>query len=415
MAGAIIGPLVGGAVSSIFGGGGSSPPPPPPAPSYYGGPSGYGGGIPSLLQTAVSGLGLAGIGPMSNADLQKAAGMADPFSGQRSQYFGNLSANIGQMMSQASFGAGLIGEYMHQMDPFVYGGQKVGALPGSTGTATIDPALAGLGTYDPSMSFRYSMGLDAVERGAAATGMLGSGNMAIELERYGQGFASTEYQNMFNRQMGLQQLMNQTQQQNWSQNMGLQQLYDTEFNQQAERQFQAYQTAIGIDQAQFGQELQLGDLQAVLSGATTGSPATAGKLSAGAYGQSQDTLANFLRGMSGLGGLGGFGGGSNPLGGIGQGIGSSIGNAFTGMNVDPNNPYSLAPYNPGMPSGYYNDTSAGGGYYGIQPTTGGFWDTGTGSSGGGLGLQAPSGWGSVGSDTSYSFSPDYSFGGGVGY
>ena len=397
MAGAVIGPLVGGIASSLFGGGGGgSAPAPAPAPSGYGG-----GGFPSLLQTAVSGLGLAGIGPMSNSQLQAAAGMADPFAGQRSQYFGNLAGNIGQMMSQASSGAALVSQYTNQMNPFIYDQMPRTGVAGLTSTATIDPALAGLGTYDPSVGFRYQQGLDAVERGAAATGMLGSGNMATELEQYGQGFASTEYQNQFNRQMGLQQLMNQTQQQNWAQSMGLQQLYDTEFNQQSNRAFQAYQTAMNIDQTQFGQEMQLGDLQAMLSGATTGSPATAGKLSAGAYGQSQDTLANFLRGLSGLGG-GGFGGGSNPLGGIGQGIGSSIGNAFTGMNVDPNNPYSLAPYDPGMPSGYYNDTSGGGGYYGIQPTTGGFWDTGTGSSGSGLGLQAPSGWGG-GTDMSYSF------------
>ena len=52
---------------------------------------------------------------------------------------------------------------------------------------------------DPSYQWRYQQGLDALQRTGAAQGMTGSGNMMAELEKYGQGMASTEYGNQFNR------------------------------------------------------------------------------------------------------------------------------------------------------------------------------------------------------------------------
>lgn len=50
--------------------------------------------------------------------------------------------------------------------------------------------------------FRLAQGQQALERSAAAKGMLGSGNTMAALLDYGQGLASTEYGNEFNRLAG---------------------------------------------------------------------------------------------------------------------------------------------------------------------------------------------------------------------
>lgn len=47
----------------------------------------------------------------------------------------------------------------------------------------------------PGYQFAYNQGLDAVNRTAAAKGQLGSGNRLYDLTKYGQGLASTQYQN----------------------------------------------------------------------------------------------------------------------------------------------------------------------------------------------------------------------------
>ena len=54
-------------------------------------------------------------------------------------------------------------------------------------------------TSDPSYQWRLDQGQKAVERSAAARGLLQSGNAAIELQQYGQGMASQEYSAQFNR------------------------------------------------------------------------------------------------------------------------------------------------------------------------------------------------------------------------
>lgn len=61
---------------------------------------------------------------------------------------------------------------------------------------------------DPSYQWRFNQGQQAVERSAAARGLLGSGNAAIELQQYGQGAASQEYGAQFARvaqAMGLEE------------------------------------------------------------------------------------------------------------------------------------------------------------------------------------------------------------------
>lgn len=52
---------------------------------------------------------------------------------------------------------------------------------------------------DPGYQFRMSEGMKALERSAAARGRLNSGATMKALTRYGQDFASNEYQNAYNR------------------------------------------------------------------------------------------------------------------------------------------------------------------------------------------------------------------------
>ena len=54
---------------------------------------------------------------------------------------------------------------------------------------------------DPSYKWRFDQGEQAVNRGAVNRGGMLSGRAAKELTRYGQGMASTEYQNEFNRDL----------------------------------------------------------------------------------------------------------------------------------------------------------------------------------------------------------------------
>lgn len=56
---------------------------------------------------------------------------------------------------------------------------------------------------DPGYQFRLSEGQKALERSAAAKGGLFSGGTLKDLTRYGQNFASNEFQNVYNRAMGL--------------------------------------------------------------------------------------------------------------------------------------------------------------------------------------------------------------------
>lgn len=54
-------------------------------------------------------------------------------------------------------------------------------------------------TADPGYQFRMDQGMQALQRSAAARGGLLSGSTMKGIERFGQGLASEEYQNAFNR------------------------------------------------------------------------------------------------------------------------------------------------------------------------------------------------------------------------
>lgn len=106
-------------------------------------------------------------------------------------------------------GAGAPGaSWVSRATPEVIGGHGApagGAPMGSfSGGGTIPSNWqAGM---DPSYGFRFGEGLKALERSAAAKGTLLGGGQLKALTRYGQGMASTEFQNIFDRNKDLASL-----------------------------------------------------------------------------------------------------------------------------------------------------------------------------------------------------------------
>lgn len=71
--------------------------------------------------------------------------------------------------------------------------QKVADVAGNKlSTLLSDPSSI---ESQPGYRFAYDQGMDAVNRTAAAKGMLGSGNRIYDLMQYGQGMAGKQYQN----------------------------------------------------------------------------------------------------------------------------------------------------------------------------------------------------------------------------
>jgi hypothetical protein len=61
-------------------------------------------------------------------------------------------------------------------------------------------------TTDPSYQWRREQGVEALDLSAAAGGKLLSGQQLKAITEFGQGLASTEYQNIYNRYMGVAQM-----------------------------------------------------------------------------------------------------------------------------------------------------------------------------------------------------------------
>lgn len=114
-----------------------------------------GGVVSSVFAPSSPAPGAVTPGTAGSTSAQGAAAVADPFAAQRPQY----QAQLNQMMQ-----------------------------PGAQFNAS-----------DPSYAFRFNQGLDALQRTQAASGQTGSGAALLAAQQYGQGSASQEYQNQFNR------------------------------------------------------------------------------------------------------------------------------------------------------------------------------------------------------------------------
>lgn len=152
----------------------------------------------------------------------------------------------------------------------------------------------------PLYKFIFAQGQQGVERSMGAKGMLGSGNRLAALTDYGQGIASQQYfkqadlltnvvgqerqaslgaaqlasqQWVAQQQMSAQMLHDQMQAQ-----LGLLSFAGGMQQQQYGQQMQMMQLGAQQQQNQFGNSMSLANLLALLSGANTGSPSTAGQL-----------------------------------------------------------------------------------------------------------------------------------------
>jgi hypothetical protein len=147
---------------------------------------------------------MAGYGSYSSAlqDLSGQLATADGVLGKNSALAGSEAANImgerGALVQQ------------RQVDPWgFYRGAAADELakyaspsrdPSNIYRSRLQQMMMGeFSSDDPSYQWRFDQGQQAVERSLAAQGLLNSGNAAIELQQYGQGAASTEYQAQFNR------------------------------------------------------------------------------------------------------------------------------------------------------------------------------------------------------------------------
>lgn len=132
------------------------------AGTMFGGP--IGGAVGGAIGSALGG-GQSGSATSGPTQGNTAATAADPFASQRQQY---------QPQLQSLMAAG----------------------PGDTGlssAAAMTQPGYNMSVQDPSYQFQMQQGTAAVNMGAAASGLLNSGNRLAALEQYGQGLASTTY------------------------------------------------------------------------------------------------------------------------------------------------------------------------------------------------------------------------------
>lgn len=125
------------------------------AQGQVGGSAGPGGGVSGLLGAGI-GAGINALtGQSASGTAANAAAAADPFGSQRKQY----QVQLQNLMT-----------------------------PGSNFQST-----------DPSYNYRLQQGENAVNAGAASSGLLNSGNRLTALQTQGQSMASTEFQNQYAR------------------------------------------------------------------------------------------------------------------------------------------------------------------------------------------------------------------------
>jgi hypothetical protein len=252
----------------------------------------------------------------------------------------------------------------------------IGGLNSNAGTTTASENNAGAnltsqlsqlaGNYmsNPAIQAQYQLGLASATRGAAASGTAVSGGQLAQLEQYGQQFASGAYQQTFNdlvtgastsNNMNLQAtqeqaaLSGQTFNQGLAQQQGmaglLQQQEQNEmgFNQSAAANQQASagnfinQIGTGLSAVNQSNATNLQSSQGVLnslltaSGASTGSPGTAGSILSGQFANTNTALGNLGAGITGAGSAIGSSAGSllsSLFGSGGSGISGSLASLF---------------------------------------------------------------------------------------
>jgi hypothetical protein len=202
--------------------------------------------------------------------------------------------------------------------------------PGAFVAPTLD------NTNDPGYAFRLASGEQALQRGAAAGGGAFSGGTLAALTRYGQDYASNEYQNVYNRALGTY---------NTNVTTGLN-AYNTQlnaYNTGQANQFNRLSSLAGMGQAETNTLANVGANTAnQISGLNVdqGQAQAAGTL--GAAGAINSSLNSFASGLQNLY----AGGGLIKL--LTKGSGGAPGSGGGGVD-----PALLASYNYGDNSGNY--------------------------------------------------------------
>jgi hypothetical protein len=138
-----------------------------------------------LLQGLAPVLGGAldlGTAHLSMSDAQRAAGIADPFGGQRGQYqtqlnsyMGANSVNPGQVTAGSNNALSMLNNLLQNP-------QSLTTMPG--------------------YQFGLNQALEGVNRGAGASGLLNSGNRLAALQDRGEGYAQSWQNQIFNQLLG---------------------------------------------------------------------------------------------------------------------------------------------------------------------------------------------------------------------
>ena len=165
-----------------------------------------GASVPLTTTLMAGGLGgMLGSGYDASQAAKKAAEQQAAATGQANQtltgMYGQNYANLAPWMGYGQ-NAGNQLQYMLGLGP--QSGTGANTAMGAYGSLTSPFSLSQF-NQDPSYAFRLQQGQQALERSGAARGMTLSGAQAKALQGYGQGMASQEYQNAFNRDMAQKQ------------------------------------------------------------------------------------------------------------------------------------------------------------------------------------------------------------------
>lgn len=278
-------------------------------------------GIPLSLLAQIVGGGSAlndlfGTGPNSLTGMtQTAASAADPFAAQRPAYQTALSSGTGAAQTIATNTAsGAAGWGAGNLAALAGENTQSASLNAATG---LSPQLQALSSPTAAQSFAYNQGLDAMSRSAAKGGYSASGQQMLEAQNFGQQSAAQFQQQDFNNALAAQQ-------QGYTQALG------TAQNNQAAQAQQFAQTQ-GLFNSGLAQSQLAGNQQSVInqqlltsSGASTGSPSTAGSILGGQYGNQQTALLQLLQSIQG--------GSGTSLGTIGSGLSSGLSGLVNGIS-----------------------------------------------------------------------------------
>ena len=149
-----------------------------------------------LSTSAIERLGGAAISSLASL---ASAGMTADAAKKAAQGIAESNAGSNQLMAQIN------AQNQARQEPFYQAGLKAlpaysqGVMPGGN---LVRPFSNADFQADPGYGFRLSEGMKTLENSAASRGNLLSGSTLKGVQRYGQGLASQEYQNAYNRYTG---------------------------------------------------------------------------------------------------------------------------------------------------------------------------------------------------------------------